>query len=142
MQPKQTIADLLLLELMQEVKALTQHDFDEAPKALQRWFTRSINNLEKGSVITGAILVTLEQDNEGYTVSSDLFGMAPSVATLFASAAEAIAEAKHEMLKNTLQVAQIEQVTGMPIDDVLKAVAQENPELVTKLFTVHTGETH
>ena len=142
MQPKQTIADLLLLGLMQEVKAPTQNDFDEAPKALQRWFTRSINNLEKGSVITGAILITLEQNNEGYTASSALFGMAPSVATLFASAAEVIAEAKHEMLKKTLQVAQSDQVTDMPIDDVLKAVAQENPELVTKLFTGHTGETH
>ena len=139
MQPKQTIADLLLLELMQEVKAPTQHDFDEA---LQKWFTRSINNLEKGSVITGAILITLEQDNEGYTVSSDLFGMAPTAATLFASAAEVIAEAKHEMLKNRLQVAQIEQVTSMPIDDVLKAVAQENPDLVAKLFIRHMGEIH
>ena len=142
MQPKQTIADLLLLGLIQKVKAPTQHDFDEAPKALQNWFTQSTNNLEKGSVITGAILITLEQDNEGYTVRSGLFGMAPTAATLFASAAEVIAEAKHEMLKNALRVAQIEQVTGMPIDDVLKVVAQENPELVNKLFAGHTGETH
>ena len=142
MQPKQTIADLLLLGLIQKVKAPTQHDFDEAPKALQKWFTQSTSNLEKGSVITGAILITIEQNNEGYTTSSALFGMAPSVATLFASAAEVIAGAKHEMVKNTLQVAQFDLVTGMPIDDVLKVVAQENPELVNKLFAGHTGETH
>ena len=136
---KQTIADLLLADLADQIKAPTSDMYVDGPACYNNWVKDVLDNRGEGSVITGAVMFTVEQTADGYSINSSIFGTPAPLAAIYQHIADMVSEDVVTLIKDQLMVKQVEQITEMSIEDLLKVIASERPDLVSKLFTPHTG---
>ena len=139
---KQTIADLLLADLANQIKAPTSDMYVDGPARYNNWVKGVLDNRGEGSVITGAVMFTVEQTADGCSFNSDVFGIPAPLAAIYQHIAYMVSKDVVTLIKDQMMVKQVEQITEMSIEDLLKVIASERPDLVHKLFTPHTGETH
>ena len=139
---KQTIADLLLADLANQIKTPTSDMYIDGPANYNNWVKGVLDNRDEGSVITGAVMFTVEQTADGYSINSNMFGISAPLAAIYQHIAYMVSKDVVTLIKDQMMVKQVEQITEMSIEDLLKVIASERPDLVSKLFTTHTGEIH
>ena len=139
---KQTIADLLLADLANQIEAPTSDMYVDGPAHYNNWVKGVLDNCGEGSVITGAVMFTVEQTADGCSINSNMFGITAPLAAIYQHIPYMVSKDVVTLIKDQMMVKQVEQITGMSVEDLLKVIASERPDLVSKLFTPHTGEIH
>ena len=139
---KQTIADLLLADLAKQIQAPTSDMYVDGPAHYNNWVKGVLDNRGEGSVITGAVMFMVEQTADGYSIYSDMFGITAPLAVIYQHIPCMVSTDVVTLIKDQMMVEHVEQITGMSVEDLLKVIASERPDLVSKLFTTHTGEIH
>ena len=139
---KQTIADLLLADLANQIKAPTSDMYVDGPIYYNNWVRDVLDNRGEGSVITGAVMFTVEQTADSCSINSNMFGTPAPLAAIYQHIDYMVSKGVVALIKDQMMVKQVEQITEMSIEDLLKVIASERPDLVSKLLTLHTGETH
>ena len=131
---KQTIADLLLADLANQIKALTSDMYVDGPTHYNNWVKGILDNRDEGSVITSAVMFRVEQTADGYSIKSDTFGFTAPLAAIYQHIPYMVFNDVVTLIKDQMRVKQVEQITEMSVEDLLKVIASERPDLVDKLF--------
>ena len=114
----------------------------DGPAHYNNWIKGILDNRGEGSVITSAVMFTVEQTADDYSINFNIFGVPAPLAAIYQHIAYMVSKGVVTLIKDQTMVKQIEQITEMSIEDLLKVIASERPDLVSKLFPPHTGETN